>query len=79
MARLRPSGPYIWATWLTKLMAGEASCEWACWFKTQHEGSSWRRVPSDFDQSLWRMNHTTLLNQRRDEWQRRGYTVFTEC
>ena len=32
MIILRQS-PYIWFTWLTKLMAGEAQCEWASWFK----------------------------------------------
>ena len=78
MARLRPSGPYIWVTWLTKLLAGEASCEWASWFKTQHEGSSWSRVPSDFDQTQWVINHTAQLNRCREEWERRGYTAFTE-
>ena len=35
-------------------------------------------MPSDFDQSQWLMNHTAHLDQRRDEWERRGYTVFTE-
>lgn len=78
MAGLRPSGPYIWVTWLTKLMAGEASCEWATWFKTQHDGSSWTRVPSDFDQAQWDINHTTQLNRCREEWERRRYTAFTE-
>ncbi len=24
--------PYIWATWLARLLAGEAHCEWAGWF-----------------------------------------------
>ena len=37
MALLRDS-PYIWATWLTKLLAGENSCEWAACFRSQHEG-----------------------------------------
>ena len=78
MAQLRRTGPYIWVTWLTRLLAGEASCEWAAWFRAQHEGWSWSRTPSDFDQSQWLMNHTAQLNQRREEWERQGYTVFTE-
>jgi len=36
MSVLRRS-PYIWVTWLTKLMAGEAQCEWASWFKAHHK------------------------------------------
>ena len=35
-------------------------------------------MPSDFDQTQWLMNHTAQLNQRRGEWERQGYTVFTE-
>ena len=78
MAGLRPSGPYIWATWLTKLMAEEASCEWANWFNTQHEGSSWSRVPSDFDQTQWVINHPAQHNRCREERERRGYDGFTD-
>ena len=78
MAQVRKTGPYIWVTWLTKLLAGEASCEWAAWFRAQHESWSWSKAPSDFNQSQWLMDHTALLNQRRDEWERQGYTVFTE-
>ncbi len=51
MAQLRSTGPYVWVTWLLKLLAGESSCEWASWFKAQHEGWSWSRMPSDFDQA----------------------------
>ena len=35
-------------------------------------------MPSSFDQSQWLMNHTAQLNRHRAEWERRGYTVFTE-
>ena len=48
MAELRKHGPYIWVTWLTRLLAGENSCEWAAWFRAQHESWSWTRVPSGF-------------------------------
>ena len=42
----RREHPYIWATWLPRLLAGENSCEWAVWFKAHHvEGT---RQPSDF-------------------------------
>ena len=29
MAQLRATGPYIWVTWLPRLLSGESSCEWA--------------------------------------------------
>ena len=78
MARLRNDGPYTWVTWLPRLLSGESSCEWAAWFKAQHEGSSWARAPSGFDQAGWLMDHTALLNQQRQKWEQQGYTVLTE-
>ena len=36
MAVLRNNGPYVWVTWLPRLLSGENTCEWANWFKTQH-------------------------------------------
>ena len=65
MAIPRYNGPYVWVTWLPRLLAGESSCEWASWFKAQHEGDSWARIPSDSDQAGWMMNCIALLNQQR--------------
>ena len=50
---------------------GDAPASGPPWFRTQHEGSSWCRVPSDFDQ-------TALLNELRLFWERLGYSVLTE-
>ena len=78
MAQLRATGPYIWVTWLPRLLSGGSSCEWSSWFKVQHEGWSWSRMPSDFDQTDWLLNHTALLNQLRENWELQGYSVLTE-
>ncbi len=78
MARTRDTGPYIWVSWIAKLLTGENSCEWAAWFKSQHETSSWEKVPSDFDQAGWMLKHTALVNRLREEWEDVGYTVTTE-
>lgn len=78
MAELRRNGPYIWVTWLTKLLVGENSCEWGAWFRTQHEGGSWGKVPSTFDLTTWQMGHTARLNDARESLETQGYTVFTE-
>ena len=80
MAQPRATGPYIWVTWLPRLLSGESSCEWAAWFKAQHEGSSWTRAPSDFDQAGWLMDHTALLNEQREVWEKKqGCSVLTEA
>jgi hypothetical protein len=38
---VRRASPYVWTTWLSKLLVGDQSCEWATWFKTNHQGFSW--------------------------------------
>ena len=78
MATLRRDGPYFWVTWLTKLLAGENSCEWASWFRAHHESGSWEQVPGDFDRAGWQMAHTAMVNEVRERWEELGYQVFTE-
>ena len=78
MAELRTNGPYIWVTWLTKLLVGENSCEWAGWFQAQHEGRSWTPVPSSFDTVNWQVQHTAAVTNCRQHWEEQGYTTFTE-
>ena len=35
-------------------------------------------MPSDFDQSAWMMSHTALLNEQRQNWEQRGYSILAE-
>ena len=69
--------PYIWTTWLTKLLTGESSCEWAAWFKAHHQG--WQRQPSDFDTARWRIDHTALLTETKRKFEDSGYDVHVEA
>jgi hypothetical protein len=64
MTRRRKS-PYIWVTWLSKLMAGEQTCDWMGWFKTHHQ--DFDKVPSDFDLAKWTMQHNQLLRELRQD------------
>ena len=70
------SGPYLWVTWLSKLLVGDFSCEWAAWFKAHYK--NYERMPSDFDVTVWQMNHTALLNDVRDMLEAEGRRVFME-
>ena len=72
----RREHPYIWATWLPRLLAGENSCEWAIWFKAHHQ--NWAKVPSDFNQAEWMLNHTSLLNEKKSQWEARRQKVYVE-
>lgn len=76
---VRRDSTYIWITWLTKLLVGENSCEWAAWFRANHEGPSWKKTPSTFDSAEWQINHTNLLNRVRDQMESDGKVVFTEA
>ena len=73
---VRRGHPYIWTTWLPRLLTGENSCEWAAWFKAHYQ--DWDRQPSDFNQAQWMLNHTVLLNERRANWEVGGYSVAVE-
>ncbi|MSQ15184.1 MAG: hypothetical protein EXR50_04905 [Dehalococcoidia bacterium] len=68
--------PYVYVTWLTKLLVGENSCEWAAWFKAHYK--DYDQFPTGFDRAGWRLAHTTLSSRLQDELEKRGQTVFTE-
>ena len=75
MARPRES-PYIWATWIARLLAGENHCEWAGWFRANHQ--DWTKPPSDFNSTQWMLDHTELVTKARESREALGYEVFTE-
>ena len=77
MPELRAT-PYIWVTWLTKLLVGENSCEWAAWFRSRHEIWSYEKVQSTFDATTWQLNHTALLNPIRTRLKGENETILTE-
>jgi hypothetical protein len=74
MPEVRES-PYIWVTWLTKLMAGESQCEWASWFRSHNK---YEKVPSDFDLAKWTAEHNDLLQNRRTMLELEGFKVSVE-
>lgn len=67
--------PYIWTTWLSKLLGGDSSCEWAAWYKAHFENIP-KRDRTDLDE--WRVRHTSLLNRTRARFEAEGCRVFTE-
>ncbi|MCY4414893.1 MAG: PD-(D/E)XK nuclease family protein [Chloroflexi bacterium] len=68
--------PYIWTTWLPKLLTGETCCEWSVWFKAHYR--DWSKSEGDFDQSEWLMRHTALLNQQKAERAGDNRCVYVE-
>ena len=42
------ASPYVWVTWMSKIIAGEAFCGWSLWFRacysyTKLNAGLWRR------------------------------------
>ena len=76
-ARTKPrTEPYVWATWISKLLAGESSCVWSAWFRAHHHVGA--RVETDFDMDRWQLDHTSLIRRTAAEFEKQGYTVLTE-
>ena len=73
--KTKRSDPYIWVTWLTKLMAGESQCGWAYWFRAHYR---WDKLPGDFDLAKWTAEHNQLLHERRDNLEADGFSVYIE-
>ena len=67
--------PYVWTTWITKLMVGEAHCEWAAWFRAHY---TYDRLPSDFNVARWTINHTALVREQVAALRADGYSVLVE-
>jgi len=72
---VKRSNPFIWVSWLSKLMAGEKQCEWACWFRSHY---IWEKLPSGLDLAKWTADHTQLLRARRAALEAEGFTVYSE-
>ena len=77
MAEKRKGGPYIWVTWLTKLLVGEASCEWAGWHRAHYVASP-RKSSVSLEQSGWLLDHTAAVQDCRAVMEADGWEVTTE-
>ena len=53
--------PFIWATWLTKLITAEAHCEWSLWFRARH---TFDKLESGASLEGWTKDHNDLVEWR---------------
>jgi len=72
---VKRDGVYVWVTWITKLMAGEDSCQWKLWFKANHK---YDKLPGDFNLAKWQAEHTVLSNTTVSKLRAQGYSVSKE-
>ena len=70
------TAPYIWVTWLSRLLVGDDSCVWSTWFRAHYE--RFRKVEgSSFDLVRWKRAHTRLLRETMDDLRSGGHVVTT--
>jgi hypothetical protein len=67
--------PYVWVSWITKLLAGEASCVWSAWFRAHYQTA---KAPNGFDTATWQMDHAAMLRKAAEEHEKEGLIVHTE-
>ncbi len=66
------SSPYLYATWLAKVMAGQVTCQWQYWFQVHNK--LMQRQPDSYDLVGWRIDHARMVNELRLSIKARGET-----
>lgn len=77
MATTQRAGlPYIWPSWITGFLAGEAHCRFRPWFQAHFKYD--KRADKDFDFAAWTADHTRLLRARAEQLEADGWTIRVE-
>lgn len=67
--------PYVWVTWITKLLAADARCQWAAWFRAHNQ---YEKIPSDFDLVRYSADHGAMVQECVRELEAEAYGVYVE-
>lgn len=71
--------PYVWPSWITKLLAGESKCWYSAWYKAQHK---YLKVPDDPDRAdffeEYNRKHDAITERRAKELMAEGWIVKVE-
>lgn len=77
MAERRNGRAFIWVTWLSTLLGGDA-CAFQRWFKARHRYEKFE--PSGAGDLLrWQVQHDALMRDRRAAAERDGFSVLAEA
>lgn len=71
--------PYVWVSWITKLIAGEHDCWWAAWFKAHHQEYD-KLLDGERESFLskWTKIHDGMVRSLARNAKSAGYTVRVE-
>lgn len=75
MAERRFGKPYIYVTWLAKLLGGQ-QCRWRVWFQAHFKHQKYEEEAVNLVQ--WNRDHYQLVRERRKELEADGWTVTVE-
>lgn len=68
--------PYVYVSWLTKILAGEAECVYQPWVKSHFKYQ--KRPDTSFNLAAWTADHSTLVASRAKALEQDGWTVTLE-
>ncbi len=68
------SSPYTYATWLSKVMAGDRQCFYSGWFKSHFKVQG----KQDANLDAWTAEHTAMVHDVATEFRAKGFTVYLE-
>jgi hypothetical protein len=68
------SSPYTYATWLSKVMAGERQCLYAGWFKSHFKVQG----KQDANLDAWTAEHTAMVHDCAADFRSRGFKAYIE-
>lgn len=75
MSVRRYGKPYIYVTWIAKLLGGQR-CLWSAWFKAHFKYEKYEE--QGFDLAKWNRDHDRLMAKRRRALELDGWTVTVE-
>src|ERR1044072_2725074 len=76
MSTPRDGLPFVWVSWLTPLLAGEAQCQYAAWVKSHYRYPKRRDASSYL--AKWSADPAALVRRRQAELQAEGWQVEVE-
>lgn len=75
MATPRSGKPYVWVTWLAKMLGGD-QCLYSLWFKARFKYQ--KREEEGEQLAEWNRDHARLIRDRRRDLEEAGYSVTVE-
>jgi len=71
--------PYIWAKWLTGILAAENHCEWSLWFRAHYKYDKIEAEGEEaFDLAAWNAQHGAMVRDKFATLKAAGYVVYVE-